>query len=340
MTTGLVLGKFAPLHLGHQLVMDAATQSTDSQVFVIYDSPEVTNIPLSIRAEWIRNLYPKAEVIEAWGGPTEVGLTEEIMRVQEDFLVKVLDGRVVTHFFSSEEYGHHVAKRLGAIDVRVDQDRRKYPVSGTGIRSNPFTHREFLDPNVYSSLITKVLFIGAPSTGKSTIAELCAKEFNTAFMPEYGREYWEAYAVDRRLSPEQLEEIASGHRVREDALVLESRNYLFVDTDATTTELFAQYYHGEATENLKQMAREALTRYDFVFLCHNDFPYADTEDRSGEANQVDFQARILSQLAATKRPYVLLSGTIPERLARVAQILKNSNKYQNPIEWGKHVPNI
>jgi NadR type nicotinamide-nucleotide adenylyltransferase len=187
----------------------------------------------------------------------------------------------VTHFFSSEEYGQHISQRLGAEDVRVDQPRERFPISGTEVRFDAFAHKEFVHPIVYESLITKVLFIGAPSTGKSTISELCAKKFNTEFMPEYGREYWESHAIDRRLTPDQLEEIAVGHRMREDELVLKSREYLFVDTDATTTELFANYYHGEATEKLKQFSREALTRYDLVFLCENDFPYADTEDRSG-----------------------------------------------------------
>lgn len=320
--------------------MDAATVATDSQVFVIYDSPEVTDVPLSIRANWIRELYPNAEVIEAWGGPTEVGLTKEIMANQEDFLVGILEERKITHFFSSELYGQHVAERLGAVDIRVDQDRRKFPISGTAIRENLYANREFLSPIVYSDLISKVLFIGAPSTGKSTITELCAREFNTNFMPEYGREYWEINAIERRLSSEQLDEIAIGHRVREDALVANSRDYLFVDTDATTTELFAEYYHGRASEKLQELARQALSRYDFVFLCDNDFPYADTEDRSGAANQIEFQTRILSKLAATKRPYLLLSGSLAERLALVTKILRTSKKYQNPIEWGKHVPTI
>ncbi|WP_292760680.1 AAA family ATPase [Nostoc sp. NOS(2021)] len=33
--------------------------------------------------------------------------------------------------------------------------------------------------------------MGAPSTGKTTIASQLAKEYNTVWMPEYGREYWE-----------------------------------------------------------------------------------------------------------------------------------------------------
>jgi NadR type nicotinamide-nucleotide adenylyltransferase len=316
--------------------MDIATARTDHQVFVIYDSPEVTDIPLPIRSNWIRRLYPNAEVLEAWGGPSEVGLTPAVMAKQEDFLLSVLGDRIITHFFSSEGYGGHVAERLGALDVRVDQDRSIFPISGTAIRADAYANREFLDPIVYNDLILKVLFLGAPSSGKSTITELCAKEFQTKFMPEFGREYWEKYAVDRRLTPEQMVEIAIGHRLRQDQLTRESSKYLFVDTDATTTEIFAEYYHGFALDQLQSLSFEALHLYDVVFLCDIDFPYADTEDRSGEANQKDFQNRILSKLAAHQRPYLLLKGTVSERLDQVKTTLQNTVKYQNPIEWGKH----
>ncbi|MCC5600764.1 ATP/GTP-binding protein [Nostoc favosum] len=44
---------------------------------------------------------------------------------------------------------------------------------------------------MYRDLITNVVFLGAPSTGKTTIASQLAKEYNTVWMPEYGREYWE-----------------------------------------------------------------------------------------------------------------------------------------------------
>jgi hypothetical protein len=59
--------------------------------------------------------------------------------------------------------------------------------------------------------------VGAPSTGKSTLAQQAAGAFMTEWVPEYGREYWEKHQVDRRLSAAQLVEIAEGHRDRENA---------------------------------------------------------------------------------------------------------------------------
>ena len=65
-TIGLTLGKYAPLHRGHQYVIETALAEVERLIVVVYDSPSTTRIPLGVRAGWIRALYPSAEVIEAW----------------------------------------------------------------------------------------------------------------------------------------------------------------------------------------------------------------------------------------------------------------------------------
>eukprot|EP00825_Cyclidium_porcatum_P005061 TRINITY_DN12415_c0_g1_i2.p5 TRINITY_DN12415_c0_g1~~TRINITY_DN12415_c0_g1_i2.p5 ORF type:complete len:146 (-),score=17.90 TRINITY_DN12415_c0_g1_i2:43-480(-) len=85
-TVGLTLGKFAPLHLGHQHMIETAIDEMDHVIVVIYDSPEVTDIPLNKRADWIRNLYPAVEIIEGWNSPNDMGDTPEIKKIQEDYI--------------------------------------------------------------------------------------------------------------------------------------------------------------------------------------------------------------------------------------------------------------
>ena len=101
--------------------------------------------------------------------------------------------------------------------------------------------------------------MGAPSTGKTTLSERLAKEFRTVWMAEYGREYWELYHKDRRLTLEELVHIGEEHRRIEDEKALDANRYLFVDTEAITTRVFSIYYHGKAAERLEQLADEAAT---------------------------------------------------------------------------------
>ncbi|MGB1250916.1 MAG: adenylyltransferase/cytidyltransferase family protein [Candidatus Promineifilaceae bacterium] len=150
---GFTLGKYAPFHKGHQFVIETASAEMDHIIVLIYDAKEQTSIPLAVRANWIRTIYPQVEVIEGHNGPTAIGNTPEIQRLQENYILKMLGNHNITAFYSSEFYGEHTSKALGAINRQVDPDRAHIPISATRIRSNPKKHQEFLHPIVYQDLI-------------------------------------------------------------------------------------------------------------------------------------------------------------------------------------------
>jgi NadR type nicotinamide-nucleotide adenylyltransferase len=221
-----------------------------------------------------------------------------------------------------------MSKALGAVDRRVDEPRSTFPISATKVRENPYRHCKMLAPIVYADMITSVVFVGAPSTGKSTLAEHLAAEFSTVWMPEYGREYWEKYQVDRRLSAEQLVELAEGHLEREDVKKQEANKYLFVDTNAWSTYVFSLDYHSYAHPSLTQLASQVQQRYDLVFLCEDDIPYDDTWDRSGEVHRGLFQRKVTADLLQRQIPFIRLRGTVEQRVARVKEVLQRFHKYR------------
>ncbi|MBK5144080.1 AAA family ATPase [Budviciaceae bacterium BWR-B9] len=329
-TTGLTLGKFAPFHKGHQYLIETALKEVDELYILIYHT-SVTTIPLSVRANWIRKLYPQVKVIEAWDGPEGYSSDRDFEIEQENYILTMLNGQKITHFYSSEFYGDHVSKALGAVDRRVDEARTAVPISATEIRQNPLKHRQFIDDVVYSDLITKVVFVGAMSTGKSTITEALAQRYQTTFASEYGRDYWTQHQVDRRIGFEDFNHIAIGHIQREDSAVLTANRYLFVDTNAITTYMFALDYHGKAPELLTQLALENASRYDLFFLCEDDIPYDDTWDRSGDQKRHIFHQQIIADLKVRKIPYITLKGSLNERIQKVDAVLKRFEKYSNAM---------
>jgi len=331
MKRGLTLGKFAPFHKGHQMVVETALAEVDELVVMVY-ATDLIHVPLQVRAGWIKQLYPDVRIIEAWDGPEGYGDTPEICREQEEYILKKLDGLTITHFYSSEFYGDHVSKALGAVDRRVDEARAAVPISGTELRADPYAGREHLAPIVYADLITKVCFMGAPSSGKTTIAQTLAEQHQTEWMPEYGAEYWLKHQVDRRISLDQFEEIAPEHLRREDALTLKSQEYLFCDTSPITTYVFAKDYHGKAGPLLTRLAAEAKKRYDLFFLCDIDIPYADTWDRSGDQKRKWFQDQIVADLAGRRVPFFRISGSLEERISQVNAILRMHSKCGNLLD--------
>ena len=323
---GLYLGKFAPFHAGHEHVINEALKTVEHLTVLIYEAPGLTEVPLARRANWIRFFNPEIEVINCPDGPTDVTYEITGMQRHEEYVIAKLGERKITHFFSSEPYGEHMSIALGAIDIRVDQGREHFPISATKIREDLYAHRSFLSPRVYFDHLIKVVLLGAPSTGKSTLAEKLAEHFETTYMPEYGREYWELNNIQKRLTPEQLLEIAETHRTREIDLAHEANRYFFIDTNALTTEIFAHYYHGNAVPRLRELSSETKERYDIVILCGDDIPYDDTADRSGEANRSDFQKATIEELNTRGIEYHEVIGSIQHRISEVSRILETMTK--------------
>lgn len=328
-TIGLTIGKYAPLHAGHQLVIETALAEMDEVMAVVYDAPEVINVPLQVRAGWLREIYPRLRVVEAWDGPNDFGDTPTIKHKQERYILKLLGGQTITHFYSSEFYGDHMSRALQAVNRQVDPQRQAVPTSGTAIRANPYALRKYLHPRVYRDLVANIALLGAPSTGKTTLAARLADEFHTAWMPEYGREYWDTHQVNHRLTLEQLVDLAEGHLRREEQALGSADTYLFTDTNALTTRLFSLYYHGRVLPRLDELAGLTAARYDLVFVCDTDIPYEDSVDRSGEANRQVFQKQVLADLAERRIPYVTVSGSLDERVRQVRAVLTRFRKYCN-----------
>ncbi len=328
---GLFLGKFTIFHSGHQFVIDTALREMDRLIVLIYDAPSSTKIPLDVRAAWIEKLYLNSpiEVIKGWCGPEDTGYSDGIKELQNEYIIKMTAGKGITHFYSSEPYGEHVSEALSCANRNVDIDRKTFPIAASVIRENPYRYREYIDPLVYADLITNVTFVGAPSTGKTTIVQKLSSEYDTAWMPEYGRDYWEKHQVGRRLEPWQLTEIAQGHLLCEQEKLFEANQYLFTDTNAITTYMFAMEYHGFAEERLIALAKSAERRYDLVFLCADDIPYDDTWDRSGDTNRRIFQQKIKSDLLQRNIPFITLTGSLDARINTVKKVLDKFSKWSS-----------
>ncbi len=332
MKTGLTLGKYAPFHKGHQFVIETAIAEMDHVIVIIYDSPEVTTVPLTVRASWIRKLYPQVNVIEAWDGPAVSGNSPDIHRMHEDYLTGNLGINNIDAFYTSEFYGHHMSKALGAENRVVDRERMIFNISATKIRQNPYLCREYIDPIVYVDLVTNIVFMGAPCTGKTTIAKHLAGLFGTEWMHEHGRDFWTKNHSERRLTAEQLVTIAKEHLVIEDRKLSNSNSYLFTDTNAVTTLIFSRHYHNRVLPELAELATSAEKRYDLIFLCGTDIPYDDSWDRSGAMNRKVFQKMIIADLQQRKLPYCLLEGELTQRVEQVIKILNQYHKYQNVLD--------
>ena len=175
-------------------------------------------------------------------------------------------------------------------------------------------------------MIKKIVFLGGPSTGKTTLCETLAKRLNTITVAEYGREYWLEHQVNRRLTAEQLLHIAQTQNRWEDEATSLANRYLLCDTNAFTTWHFALHYHGSALPQLNALAKNCWSRYDLVVVCGDDIPYDDTWERSGDANRREFQTFIARYLNRHNIPYINVQGSVTQRTNKVLEALQLLSK--------------
>ena len=146
---GFTIGKFAPLHRGHQYLIEKGIRETDEFYVVIYDT-DVLDIPTEVRANWIKKIYPQVKILYAKDPPMQYGLDEERVKIQIDYLKNIVKGIPVTDFYSSEPYGKFVAKYLNVNNDLVDEKRIEVPISATNIRKDISKYKEYLDDVVYN----------------------------------------------------------------------------------------------------------------------------------------------------------------------------------------------
>lgn len=151
MKIGFTIGKFAPLHKGHQYLIEKGLEEMDKFYVVIYET-EVTQIPIEKRASWIKKIYPEVNIIYAKNPPSQYGLDEQNVKIQTNYLKKIVEGIQVTHFYNSELYGKFVARDLGIKEVQVDRKREKYPISATDIRNGLKEKEDYVEKIVYNDL--------------------------------------------------------------------------------------------------------------------------------------------------------------------------------------------
>lgn len=149
---GFTIGKFAPLHKGHQLVIETALKEVDELYVVIYDT-DIINIGVTDRAKWIKDLYPKVNIIYAYNSPTQYGLDADSVKIQMEYLSGLIKDIPVTHFYSSEPYGEKVAEYLNITNRIVDIEKKQIPISATSIRSNLDSNLNYIEKNVYQDII-------------------------------------------------------------------------------------------------------------------------------------------------------------------------------------------
>lgn len=158
MKTGLILGKFMPLHKGHMALIEFALKQCD-ELIVLVSASDDEPIPGEVRYKWLEQtfkddsrvkpmllMYDEAVLSEA----SDSG--EGVSKLWANYLKEKLPP--IDVLFASEAYGAYMGRFLNCETVIFDEPKKIVPISAVQLREDPTKYWDLL-PDVVRDYYTQ-----------------------------------------------------------------------------------------------------------------------------------------------------------------------------------------
>ncbi|MDH6680598.1 HTH-type transcriptional repressor of NAD biosynthesis genes [Rhodococcus sp. LBL1] len=340
----LVIGKFYPPHFGHHHLVRSAAWIAD-RVTVVVMASAAESIPLAARVSWMRQTHAGEETVLVTGIVCDAPMDLESTTVWAAQVacmraaVRRVDATPIDAVVSSEKYGDELARWFGATHVCVDPDRVAHPVSGTGCRADLAGHWDLLDEPARAGLTTRIVVLGAESTGTTTVSRALAQHYRdrggvwarTGWVPEYGRQAThdklarlratrpDAAVEEVTWTGDDFADIAAEQTRIEEGAARTGSPVLVCDTDAFATTVWERRYLG--TGSARAWEGVADRRALYLLTDHTCVPFVQDGIRDGEHIRAEMTRWFEDALTATGRSWVLLTGPLRERVDLAVRVV-------------------
>jgi NadR type nicotinamide-nucleotide adenylyltransferase len=353
----VVIGKFYPFHSGHNFLIHSASVLADKvTVVVLIDTKRELMFDFETRLNYVKHAITTYSV---YGPLTNVCVVPVYHQLEtnydsdltwQGFADAIKEGVAKSEFTiqatdfvcADNSYGKRLSGMLDLRYVNLDEGRQFYRISATLIRNNPYEHWEYINNDVRSHFCKRIVFLGAESTGTSTLTNDVMACFEKSGLPfdqtkaisEYAREYIQnklrmlnQNIGQLTLSREELEHFAKKQfSLEENTVLLNGCPLILCDTDAFASQIWHKRYFGEASPLIDDLITKMPKREFYVLTTIEGIPFEDDGQRDGNADiqrrmEIDFEDELIKR----KFPYIKVTGS---RENRVKQVMDHYHKLE------------
>ena len=165
----------------------------------------------------------------------------------------------------------------------------------------------------------RVILTGPESTGKTELASVLAKKYNTVYIPEYARDYIEK--LERPYNYADIEHIAKHQLKQMEDFSARGFKVIFVDTYLLITKIWFDWVYKRCPEWLEPELLK--TKNDLYLLCKPDIPwYPDNVRENGGEIRDELFDKYENKLKHLEMHFKYVSGIGEERIKNACEQIK------------------
>jgi len=151
--------------------------------------------------------------------------------------------------------------------------------------------------------------MGPESVGKSVLIERLSNFYETNFVEEYGKTFYEKN--DCKITIEDFITISNGRQDIEDRLIKDSNKILLCDTEDITTYLFSKMFFPDEYKKVEEYFLDSISskpQYDLYILLTPDCDFVQDGLRSFQDNRWEHYDCIKYELLKYKCNFIEIGG--------------------------------
>ena len=311
---GLVIGRFAPFHGGHDQLVRFAVAHCD-RVTVQVTSRRDEEIPATVRAGWVRTLHPDVRVVLVDRLLVD-DVDDQEWRLSYGRSLVAQHDQPVDAVFGGSQYSEEFAHEVAAQWLSLDDGRRRVPVSSARVRATPERFWSLLPSPVRAWYVRRIAVLGA-DTGRSTELSLAlAHRLGCGLVACAARDWLDARADGDDTLPDlqQIELIRDHQRELDRAGCSATPNqWLVCQGDHAFVHAWRSSREDEADQHQSLDARPSPGPAR-LYVLDASRESTDQGDSGPRRGLVD---RLRTDLTAHRAAWVEVAGTLDERVAGV-----------------------